>query len=336
MSWIKENYEKAAIGGAAIIALGIGAAVLLGGGEETGKAANAGAPSEDVSVAAAARLGQALETRKGEIKVDEIVDAGGRSLGIFVGQRLFAQQDSDTPVDLHITEKPVHEGIPNQFWLKYELDPGYANSAERDPDGDGFSNLEEAKAETSPIDAKDHPALIDKLEAVQVEQFKYRMRWSEFAGEQITIRYRDLANNNFSTQVAPGDVFFDQEPMNKRFKLGQRKNVQDERGMAQDAYEVEDMSPLHKGRTLLLLRRGPENGENEFADSSATLRLAAIGQQDKPFKLQEGESFSLPFDPKAAKKPYRLKSITPEGNGFKLEIEIEGQAETIPLQAQGK
>ncbi|GAA5495651.1 hypothetical protein Rhal01_01830 [Rubritalea halochordaticola] len=339
MSWAKENYEKAAVGGAAVVALAVGAIILFGGDKASKGGGRVPEPNNDASVAAAGRLDSALELRDAGIKIDDIVDPDGRKLGIFVGQRLYVKTGSDQPIDLYSTEEEVHPGIPNRWWIEHNLDPGYANAPERDPDGDGFTNMDEATAKTDPNDAKAHPLPIKKIAADSVEEFKYRMKWSALGGDDISVYYRDIAGTKLSQQVKPGDKFFDKEPMNQRFQLDKKTQVTDDRGMQQDAYEVKDLHPLKQGRTLLLLYRGKAAGENEFSDYSANLRLNALGQQDKTFKLEEGESFSLPYDPKAAVKPYKLKSIKPDGSGsYQLEFEYEedGQKKTHTIPGKGK
>ncbi len=54
-----------------------------------------------------------------------------------------------------------HDGLPNDWELKYGLNPNDGKDATADSDGDGFSNLEEYEAKTDPKDAKSHPDYLD-------------------------------------------------------------------------------------------------------------------------------------------------------------------------------
>lgn len=330
--WIKENYEKAALGGAAVVALAVGAVVLLGGDDQNNVRSRGGAPDNNTDIPAFSELAQVLEQRQGKVSmIDTQTD-------VFVGQDLYAKENSEQPVDLEVSP-PVHEGIENAWWKKYDIDPGFANAPSRDADNDGFTNREEHDEGTNPVDASSHPELIDKLLANEVDAFRYRIRWSEFAKPQITLRYLDINGVQVSEQAAPGSVVFEKGPMKDRFKLGERVELEDPTGKMQDAYVLTDQSELRKGQKLTLFKRGLTQGSNEFSDKSVTLRLNALGKSGSAFKLEEGERFSLPYDPDAAEKPYRLKSIERQGDSdtYSLLFEYEnkgGQKETHRMEAK--
>ena len=54
---------------------------------------------------------------------------------------------------------------------------------------------------------------------------------------------------------------------------------------------------------------GMRNRAKGIMDSTAEFLLEALDQEGSPFKVEEGTSFSLPFDPRAKEKPYFLKRI---------------------------
>ena len=58
-----------------------------------------------------------------------------------------------------------HDGLPNDWELKYGFNPNDGKDATADSDGDGFSNLEEYEARTDPKDAKSHPDYLDFVTA---------------------------------------------------------------------------------------------------------------------------------------------------------------------------
>ncbi|NOY80101.1 MAG: hypothetical protein GXP31_03755 [Kiritimatiellaeota bacterium] len=56
------------------------------------------------------------------------------------------------------------DGIPDAFEKKYKaLDPNVSTDADRDSDGDWFTNRQEYEADTSPDDPKSHPPYAEKL-----------------------------------------------------------------------------------------------------------------------------------------------------------------------------
>lgn len=55
------------------------------------------------------------------------------------------------------------DGIPNDWELKYGLNPAEAGDAGADNDADGFTNLEEYEAGTDPTDPESHPDYFDSF-----------------------------------------------------------------------------------------------------------------------------------------------------------------------------
>ena len=158
MSWFSKNYEKAALGGAVVVALGL--AYLgwskFGGVEEDFGTGLKGGGNNNTAVAGADLIPKALQSMKLDRTWKQALD-GERPVDLFTGIALFIKSsDPEKPVDL-LKDAPVHPPIPNTWWLENRIDPGFADSPDRDPDGDGFSNIEEFNAKTDPNNAKSHP-----------------------------------------------------------------------------------------------------------------------------------------------------------------------------------
>ncbi len=64
------------------------------------------------------------------------------------------------------------DGMTDAWENKYGLNPLDPADAERDADGDGFTNLEEFTASTDPIDSKSHPDKINYLRVVSIDVTK--------------------------------------------------------------------------------------------------------------------------------------------------------------------
>ncbi|MFC4992792.1 Amuc_1099 family pilus-like system protein [Rubritalea tangerina] len=346
MSWIKENYEKAALGGAAAILVGVVATSVFGGGDKPSDKQLSFDRNDDPGTEKLAEISSVLEAReKTAIIRPKVID--GREVDLFVGQKLYVAEGSTTPLDPY-ESKNIHEGIANEWWRKHGIDPSFANAPERDFDKDGFTNREEYDAQTNPADATKYPSPLSKVVGNEALVFKMQMRWSSFDADSITLYYRDNNREKFNERVQHGAKFFSADNakiknkgLEQRFVLGAgSQKVQDPNGREQDAYTVTDTDPLYKGtdrETFTLLRKGAfDGGHNEVQDRSVKLTLHALGKEGEPFTVREFEKFSLPYDPKAEVKPYRVARITPvigqkEVYTVELEGEIDGKKESKTL-----
>ncbi len=341
MSWVKENYEKAALGGAAAVLIGVAATCFLGGGDPVSDKAKSFDEPQGPSTEALTELALVLDTRQVPAVVRDKSEKG-REVNLFVGQRLYMTDGSTELVDLY-ESGPVHEGITNVWWRKYDIDPSFANAPERDHDKDGFTNREENVAQTNPTDASSYPALLSKVVGNTVDVFKMQIRWSVFDDKSVTLYYQDNKRARFNERVNFGATFFEKpnEAVKRRFMLeeGAVKAV-DQRGREQDAYVIIDKTSRYKGtdrEKVTLLRRGPFNGGfNEIQDRSVTLTLHALGKESESFVVREFEKFALPYDAKAKKCPYQVTAITPvEGQKDVFTVEIigliDGKKETRTL-----
>lgn len=71
----------------------------------------------------------------------------------------------------------ANDGIPDVWKKKYGFDIFDPNVANADPDGDGFTNLEEYRAGTDPLDPKSHPDIASKLRVLDMKQHPFRLRF---------------------------------------------------------------------------------------------------------------------------------------------------------------
>jgi hypothetical protein len=337
MSWISENYEKAAVGAAVLAAAGlayagwnkIGSVDLDFGSTPRGPKSD----QKDPGVKSAGMVAQTKssfqlirEWTKGE---DE-----GRAVDLFTGVALFVNKNEENkPVDL-IEDAPVHEPIPNSWWLEYRIDPGFADSPLRDEDEDGFSNQDEFTAQTDPSNAKEYPALITKLTYSGDESLQWVLRPGfESAGGSFTFTYGDGKAGNkvgAASPVPPGTVFFEKEPAKGRFKLlgSEKRRVMNEVIQSEEEVtfvRIEDQKPNKKGEVYEIpasFRTADQRKHTRF-DRTAVLTLEALGLAGQEFKIEENTSFALP--PGDGKKPYKLTEVSPE----RIVIEFTGEDEKV-------
>ena len=319
MSWLSDNYEKVTLI-AALIALAALGHISMQNKDNQADAFILPAPKQnaEVEVEGLSAIDKAKISMYMEHRINQ-ADLDGRKVDLFTGIILFSQRDDPkNPVDL-LKSEPVHEGIPNTWWMTHSLDPGYSNAPERDPDGEGFSNREEFEAETDPNNANEYPEPVTKLRAISVYTSQVHLKPVAVIGkgEESLFGLENSAKGSKNTTqggIKQGEVITFKRPlMQKRFKffgLDERTNAN---GTADTIWVIEDLQPNKKGTLYRFDKRGDLDGHPKRAlgimDSQAKLVLNALDQGDQPFVIDENIHFSLPFDPEALKKPYLLKSI---------------------------
>lgn len=320
MTWLSDNYEKVTLGGAVVVTIALAALGFKNKGD-LAQAFNLPTPKKNMETGVAGLQNmQDVMTSLGVVHEVHQADLDGREVDLYTGVSLFAKKDDlQNPVDL-LKSDPVHAGISNTWWLKHGIDPGYSDSPDQDPDNDGFSNREEFTAETDPNDASSYPEPVIKLRALGVTTTQVHLKPQSVGGggKQSLFKLETKAsvrvNKMKPNPVGVGDVITFTKPlMDKRFKFAGLEQRQNANGTVDTIWVIEDLQPSKKGIQYRFDKRGDLDGHRGrslgIMDSTVELTLQALGQNDQSFKVEESGSFSLPFDPKAAKKPYLLKTV---------------------------
>jgi hypothetical protein len=323
MSWFSENYEKAALGGAAVVAAGLFYLgwQKYGSVDEDFSAEPKGVGSNDPAV----KDGDRVSTAKASFGLTREWVQGednGRPVDLFTGVALFVNKnDKSKPVDL-LKDAPVHPPIPNGWWIEHRIDPGFGDSPQRDADEDGFSNLEEFTAKTDPNNAKDYPSLLAKLSYVGDESVQWVLRPGFESNGAFTFEYSDnlrKANKiGAANPVPPGQIFFAEGDVAKgRFKfIGSEKRREMNEAIRAEVdvtiVKVEDQKPNKLGKVYeipSMFRRGDAGKFSQY-DRTAILTLDAVGMAGNEFRVEENTEFSLP--PGGGKATFKLIEVTPD------------------------
>ncbi len=359
---MKQQYDKVILAASAIVGLGL---AYLG----YSKSSNAEADFEfiaksngqaNVAVQSAPLLNSTLAlVEKPHILQQAVCSDSKRPIDQFVGVSLFAKKPASgskiaKPVD-PVLDAPIHPPIPNSWWLENQIDPGFANSPQRDEDGDGFTNMEEFEAKTDADDKKAHPSLLQKLRFVKYESMGYFLWFSSSLGpnqyqfkivqlppvfesaslgQQQSYLANSLQYNRTKSFISVTSNIFDEGFGKNRFRLKEvvEREVTNEATkltLKNEFAVIEDLAP-HKQDTFEIPKtpRAKERPATVRYDRSAVLVLDAVGEEGKEFKVLENTRFSLPN--KAGEKAYLLKKITPEA----LTVEFtdkEGKTQTVEI-----
>ena len=341
MSWFSKNYEKAALGGAAVVALGL---AYLGwskvGNVENDFSSSLKDSGNNNPAVADSDLVRKAQASLGAPRVwDQGETANNRPVNLFTGIPLFVSRSAPNKgIDL-VTGDPVHPPIPNQWWLQYRLDPGFGDSLQRDADSDGFSNLEEFEAKTDPTDELKFPELVAKLKYSKDESLVWILRPGFESEGGYTFTYKDsnrqVNRASAAAVVMPNTLFFVGGAMKNRFKLlgAEKRKVMNPRIKMEEEVQfvrIEDQRPNKKGKIYEIPAQFKEELENDHRnyDRTAVLRLDALGKGSEEFKIEENTTFSLPNG--TDKKNYLLKSVTPDA----IEVEYtaaDGTKKTVQI-----
>jgi len=352
MSKAPKNIEKIVLGVGAVAGLGLAAlGFMKAGAVEEDFSDSVGRPGDsDTSVAGAAKVAGTLNSLQSNRVYDsasvENPKIGQRPVDLYVGVPLYANRDNpNDPVDPLLGDN-IHSPIPNEWWLEHGADMTFADSAQRDDDQDGFTNLEEFKGKTSPTDDSDHPPLIAKLSFEKVESQQWLLLFgSEFSGKWVPkldeetskdIEGKPMKNKvSFVEPVEPGGLLFAKEPLKGRFKFlkFEKREVENERLNITEEVTFaifEDQSENKKGKKYEIPNRLPRAQRQAWLqyDRTAYLDLQAIGEKGKVFPVEEGTKFALPSS--AKEKNYLLKEVTPESIVVEFEGESGPESVTIP------
>ena len=308
MSWMKENYHIAALGGGALVLAGLGYMGYSGNQavNETFNAPNPN-PGKITSVPGGA-LADSVTAMLTEL--DPVVHqktTSGRPVDLFTSVDLYTKDGNKMKLLDLLKIDPVHPPIENQWWVDHRIDPSFSDSPMKDEDGDGFNNKEEFVAKTDPNDPEDFGALITKLEVVKVESDMWRLLFKTVLGKGYQFDYAFIpfgqkkATNRIpaSQAIAIGDTFFSEDPGKGRFKLVEVFQVEEDGPTGKrmrDWAKIQDLNPSKNGNEFNL----PFNADAKqlkditFYDHRVTLRLNAIGEEGNQFTLEESGTFALP------------------------------------------
>jgi hypothetical protein len=341
MSWFQKHYEKAVLAVALILAGGLAyfgwsrfAAV-----QEDFKNPLVGNGKPATAVSGAEIIPKTLQSMNLDRVWSKGLD-GDRPVDLFTGISLFIKSsEPEKPIDL-LKDAPVHPPIPNTWWIENRLDPGFADSPNRDPDGDGFSNMEEFRGKTDPNNAKSYPPLVAKLMYVKDESIKWTLRPGYGTGGDFPFTYEDskLLKNKLppGELVKPGGMFYANGPAAVgRFKfLGTeiRKQVNPSTHSEEEVTfaRVEDQRTNKKGKVYEYPAPLSDGFKDKYAqfDRTAVFSLEALGKNGQEFKVEENTEFTLPPGEKGSK--YLLKTVTPGSVSLEF-TDAEGKPNSIEI-----
>ena len=191
MEKLKQNYDRVLLIVVGLIALVAGSMLIMKsfaiGQKFPGVDEGSGTEFEDPPAARVAEItGDVDET----VQWDHPKAADSEKIyRLFASVPIVWKDGTEQPIDLFDENTPVREGVSNKYLMDNKL-PYYRDDVlAMDPDGDGFSNLEEYElGPTDPNDKNDYPDATHKLELTGISETPYLVMFSSVGQNEYGFR----------------------------------------------------------------------------------------------------------------------------------------------------
>ncbi len=292
MAWIKQNYDRFLLAVFALVLL-VSAGLLItsarGYNDVYAGLQKRPVPSTDTGISVdAKKIADDLKS----LTTPELWQPralGKYQLPLFVSVPYVAKDENGTKRKVAIldeTSEPLHPPIPNEWFLDHGLDLLAPNALEQDPDGDGFSNLDEWNAKTDPTSKDSHPPYWTKLYFKRLFRQPFHLRFDARNGDTYIV-------NNTDDDEAPSQFV----KMNQTVKLGKyrfkvikfEEKYDTAQGFKKDVSEL-TLSNMDTGQTVVL----PKQEEVDSPTTYAVLSYVWNGPGARPeFGVQRDGEFTL-------------------------------------------
>lgn len=185
------------------------------------------------------------------------------------------------------TGTPIHAPVPNSWFVKYHLEDIMLDSdaLTEDPDGDGFTNLDEFNGGTDPLDKNSHPPYTTKLRLEKFINVPFR----------LVVKARPDAD---SFQIDTLDLHQPSQILHigemiqgTKFKLVkfEEKHTKDENDIDHDVSELTVQNVQTQEQVVLIMEKQ--------VDSPDSYALFKYLWDNSEFGVKKGQEFSLKPEP---------------------------------------
>ncbi len=294
MDWIKKNYEKALLGTFALVLLVASAFLILSalGFDATfADLKNVPPPSAKVDSLEMATI----ESTNAAIQKPAAWNPQPGTGSLFVSRKYIVQQDK--LIDpMEGGSEMLHPPVPNEWFAERNLDILDPQILTRDPDGDGFTNLDEYVGKTDPNDKNARPPYISKLRLEKFIKQPFVILFASYDGdeskpEEMTFQVNAVTAKRPSQFLKIGDPI-----AGTKFKIVkfEKKNQVDANGVEKDLSQLTIQHDETKDQLVLTLQKYADS-----PDSYALFKYLWNGEsitvkKDKDFLLKpDNESYKL-------------------------------------------
>ena len=277
MDWLKNNYERVALIAAVLVLLLSAFAIFRSAAAFSNEFADLQSHPRQRPASPPGRASE-VDAAERELNQPPQWSFSGRS-GLFVPEKHFIGENGE-PATLQTTE--VHPPVPNEWFEQYSLPIADADVLDQDPDGDGFTNLDEWQGHTNPIDPQSHPAYTSKLKLKSYSQEPFRLVFSSRTEDTFGINTIDLRQPTQFVKI--GDNIAGTHSKVAKFT---EKTAKDKYGTDQDVSELTlENTETHEQLTLVK--------ERVAISPESVSSFVYTWKGRKEFVVKKGQEFSLP------------------------------------------
>ena len=284
MDWIKKHYDKALLIFLALALVGSSALLVLQSGSfKAGFEADQAAPPRGDKLPA---VDTSIVDSATEL-LDNSPQWGNHAGSVFVSEKYLIQNN--------VLVNPLrggvlHPPVPNDWFEKNDLDLLNKAVLSEDPDGDGFTNLEEWKASTNPRDKNLRPAYSTKLALKKFIKRPFRLKFAAYTEDSYQINTLDLRQpSQFLKLGEPiaGTKF-------KVLKFTPKKMVNESTQVERDVSELTIQNIETSEEIVLVLET--------VVDSPDSFALFSFTWDGSEFGVKKGQKFTLKVEPEVEYK----------------------------------
>ena len=186
MEWLRSNYDRAAVLAAAAFLILCAIFIFLRAETSRNSSArceNAAAPNHTIPAGRAPEIVEAIHN----LQSPPQWSFSGRS-GLFVPEKHFIGANGQ-PATLKNTQ--LHPPVPNEWLEEFGLPLAEGDVLTQDPDGDGFSNLDEWEGKTNPTEKSSHPPYTALLRCALSRREQFPLVFTSSVGDIFGINNLD-------------------------------------------------------------------------------------------------------------------------------------------------
>src|SRR6266571_1462171 len=206
MDWVRAHYEKALLIGAALL-LFLSSIFIWRNAARFGSTLAGIPPAPSLKSVSPLAKAEELAAAAAKLRQPPQWTFGGRS-GIFVPEKYFIGANGQ-PATLQTTE--IHPPVPNEWLEQFGLPIADADVLEQDPDGDGFTNLEEWQDQINTIDFNQPTQFLKVGDTIKGTRFK------------IAKFLKKYEPNKYGTNVDVSELTLEQEETKQQLTLVKEK-----------------------------------------------------------------------------------------------------------------